>query len=509
VGAAEQPAWAFFSLPTRAWQLAAGGLLALTAPAWRRVPGIGADVLGWTGLLAIAFGCVVLGGATRYPGTAALLPVVGTVLVVAAGCAPAGRLGVGRLLSVRPMRALGRLSYAWYLWHWPVLLLASAVVGSPLSLPGRLVAAAVSAGLAAATLLLVENPVRFAGPLRRSAVRGLGVGAAVTAVGVTASLVLLAVVPPPVGSGPAVAAPRIAPPATPGSAAAQDPAQEAIKRVTAEVATAVAASADLGPVPANLTPPLASAADDEPPAFIDGCLRSWRYVGQPDCATGDVGSPMRIALVGDSHAVMWSPPMEHLATRRHWRLETMGKVLCPLVDLPIQSPYLGREYTECEQWRGQILARLTAERPALVILAAGHRYTPDYGFTPYSPAWLHGLGQTVRRLRAMAANVLVLGPVPDPHAVVPTCLSEHLDAVAACSPSRSTGVDDAGVRAEAQAVLAAGGHYAVLTDLFCTAQRCPVVVGNRLVFRDDNHVRVEYAAWMEPVLAAEVDAVLK
>ncbi len=122
------PSWAFFSLPTRAWELAVGGLVALTAGAWRHLPGPSAAVVGWGGLALIVVTCTQVGEATRYPGTAALLPVLGTALVIGAGCATTD-LGVGHFLSKPAMRSIGRLSYSWYLWHWPVLLLAPALFG--------------------------------------------------------------------------------------------------------------------------------------------------------------------------------------------------------------------------------------------------------------------------------------------------------------------------------------------------------------------------------------------
>jgi hypothetical protein len=115
-----------------------------------------------------------------------------------------------------------------------------------------------------------------------------------------------------------------------------------------------------------------------------------------------------VTLVGDSHASMWTPAFESLAEQRHWRLESLGKVTCPLLDLPLTSPYLGREYTECERWRGEILARLQAEHPRLVVLSMSRRYGEDFGFSVYRRAWLDSLTRTVARLRSTGAVVLVL-----------------------------------------------------------------------------------------------------
>ena len=198
------PSWAFFSLPTRAWELAIGGLVALTAGAWRKLPGPSAAIVGWGGLALIVVTCTQVGEATPYPGTTALLPVLGTALVIGAGCATPD-LGVGHLLSKPAMRSIGRLSYSWYLWHWPVLLLAPALFGQSLGLAGRLAMVVVSFGLAILTLHLIENPARFAPSLKDSAVRSLAVGGALTAVAVCVGLVLLMMRPVPVGHGTAPA----------------------------------------------------------------------------------------------------------------------------------------------------------------------------------------------------------------------------------------------------------------------------------------------------------------
>ena len=124
------PSVAFFSLPTRAWQLAVGGLVALTAGQWRRLPALPAAIAGWAGLALILLACTLLSTTTPYPGTAALLPVLGTALVIGAGCAAPSQ-GCGRVLALSPMRAIGRVSYSWYLWHWPVLVLAPRIAGPP------------------------------------------------------------------------------------------------------------------------------------------------------------------------------------------------------------------------------------------------------------------------------------------------------------------------------------------------------------------------------------------
>jgi peptidoglycan/LPS O-acetylase OafA/YrhL len=500
------PSLAFFSLPTRAWELAVGGLVALTANAWRRLTAVPAAIAGWAGLALILLACTALSTTTPYPDTAALLPVLGTALVIGAGCAAPSQ-GCGRALALPPMREVGRVSYSWYLWHWPVLLLAPPLLGHPLGLVGRLAAVLFSGGLAVLTLHLIENPVRFAAPLRRSGTRGLALGGAATAVAVCAGLALLVAVPVPVGRGAAAATLAVTAAASPAGHN-MDPFDAAVQHAFAQVQSAVAVSADLKAVPSNLDPPLADASADKSAMYVSGCLRNYLDVRQPDCVTGDTASTTIVTLVGDSHATMWSPAFQQVAAQRHWRQEILGKVACPLMNLPIISTYLHREYTECEQWRGQIIARLQVEHPRLVVLSMSRGYGAEFGFTSYDLAWMDSLTRLVTQLRGTGAEVLVLGPIPNVHPMVPTCLSGHLDDATACSPARSVVVNEPGIAAEAAATKAGGGQYVDITALFCTPVHCPVIVGNTLVYRDDNHLTMEYARVIAPVIGALADRAL-
>ena len=331
------PPVAFFSLPTRAWQLAAGGLVALTAGQWRRLPRRAAAITGWAGLGVILLACTQLSPATPYPGIAALLPVLGAALVIGAGCATPSQ-GCGRVLALSPMRAIGRISYSWYLWHWPVLLLAPALVGHPLGLAGRLAVALVSGALAVLTLRFIENPLRFAPRVRRSPLASLALGGAATAVAVCVGVALLgSSVHVPVGRGPA-ARPLTIAAAPPPTGSSMDAYDAAVQHAFAQVQAAVAASADLKAVPSNLDPPFADCGVEEKAYMGNGCLRTPFQAGQPECATGDTASTTTVALIGDSTAAMWNPAFQQIAAQRHWRLETLAKAACPSMNSPPPAP---------------------------------------------------------------------------------------------------------------------------------------------------------------------------
>jgi peptidoglycan/LPS O-acetylase OafA/YrhL len=515
------PLATYFSLPTRAWQLAAGALVALTADQWSRLPARAAVITGCVGLAMILLACTYYTPDIPYPGTAALLPVLGTALVLGAGCATPSQ-GVGRVLAWSPMRAAGRLSYSWYLWHWPVLVFAPILVGHPLGLAGKFVAGVfVSGGLGVLTLRFIENPLRYAAPLRRSPLKSLAVGGLASSVAACVGVALLMWVssipmPIPVGHGAQAPALTITPPPVPtgDNVAAYD---AAVENVFAQVQAAVAASAELKDVPSNLNPPLADAAGEVGAMMFNGCLRLPIQAGQPECAMGDTASKTTVAVVGDSHASMWIPAFQQVGTQRPWRIETMAKAACPMMDLPIANRFVAPlvEYLQhCEQWRGQVMDRLRAEHPRLIVVSVFRGYTATHsngflsGFTSYDPAWIDGLTRLVQQLRGTGAQVLVLGPLPHLNTAVPGCLSEHLDDATACSPPRSTAFNLPGMAAESAAVKAGGGQYADLAELFCTADRCPVIVGNTLVDVDAGHLTLEYSRLLAPALAALADRAL-
>ena len=175
-----QLAVAFFALPTRAWELLAGAALALATqgrpmPGWCVRPG---PWMAAAGLAAIGAAAAGMSRDSAHPGLVTLLPVVGTLLVLAGMLArPQARLA--RIMGSAPLRAVGARSYSLYLWHWPVLTLGHAL-GSAVGAPkGAWLALAVL--LSEAAYRWVESPARWRWAQRWSprAVLALGLGASV------------------------------------------------------------------------------------------------------------------------------------------------------------------------------------------------------------------------------------------------------------------------------------------------------------------------------------------
>jgi hypothetical protein len=222
------------------------------------------------------------------------------------------------------------------------------------------------------------------------------------------------------------------------------------------------------------------------------------------CAFADTSSPTSVVLFGDSHAAMWWPAVDGAANALGWQLDNWTKATCPPLELDVYSPELGRDFTECTEWREAVLQQIATVHPALVILGVARHYSTAYGFTVYGPQWLSGLSQMVTTIRRMGPQVMVMGPIPKPPADVPGCLSQHLTSATACTVPLSAGVNAAGQAAEKAAVSAAGGVYVPTEPWFCTATTCAVIVDNLLVYRDDNHLTATYSSFLTPVIEDEL-----
>jgi peptidoglycan/LPS O-acetylase OafA/YrhL len=511
------PPVAYFSLPTRAWQLAMGGLVAFTVVWWRKLPAPLSTAAGWSGLAMIGLGCVWITGASPYPGLPALLPTVGAALVIGAGCASAAR-GAGQLLGTAPMRWIGRVSYSWYLWHWPVLVLAPALLGHRLSIWSASSAVLLSLALAVLTLRYVENPVRFADRLRTSPRNSLLTGAAATMAAVLSAVAILLTTQTPAGRG-AEAAPlsvTVTPLPQGSPLRAYD---DAIDRAFAQVKVAVEEALTISEVPPNLTPTLDGQVAEMRSMQSGGCLRVAPLDSSPhpDCVSGNPDAPVTVALVGDSHAAMYNPTFEKLTAERNWRLIRMAKVACPILDLPSSKHFnsLSEELSRCAHWRKGVLDRLRAERPDLVAISSARSYGGDglgiwgqAGFDHFDSDWVGGLERFTAEMRAQGTQVLLLSPVPGSASLVPLCLSGHMDDPLACSYPIPPWASSAGRSKERAAVEAGGGQYLDTVPLFCARDRCPVIIGNSMVYYDANHLSRSYALALAPAIGAVVDRAL-
>ena len=166
---------AFYGVPARLWEFGCGGLLAVLP--FRSTPPAVRTASAAVGLALILLATMVLDNRTAFPGWIALIPVLGAVAVLYGAGAPGL---ANRILGWRPAQALGRLSYVWYLWHWPLLVFAATFPGGA-SLPVRLATAGVALGAAALTAAWIERPIRRSPYFAGRPVVTLGAGVLATA----------------------------------------------------------------------------------------------------------------------------------------------------------------------------------------------------------------------------------------------------------------------------------------------------------------------------------------
>jgi hypothetical protein len=272
---------AYFSTLTRGWELALGGMLALV-PASRlgvRSRWV-ASALAMGGLGAIAFATLRFGDDTLFPGYAALVPTLGTAAIIAAGFATTSA-GPARLLTLGPVRHVGRISYSWYLWHWPLLVFAAAIWGSLSTLEGIGVLAA-SYVPTVLTNRFVEKPFLYSEALTRFPRKALALGGACTATSVVLGLGLFALTP----TVPEAPEEEVA-----GARALQQ------DHTLQKSAKAVYPS-----------PRKAETKENRPQMYADGCHLTFPETQTPECVYGNRSSETTVVLFGDSHAMQWFPP---------------------------------------------------------------------------------------------------------------------------------------------------------------------------------------------------------
>jgi peptidoglycan/LPS O-acetylase OafA/YrhL len=448
-----QPA-AFFLLPSRAWQLGLGALLAVAVRAGFRVPASIARPIGWMGIAAVLGAAVLFSDSTSYPGWPALLPVAGTLAVLVSGASPGGG---NELLESSELRWFGKYSYSLYLWHWPLLVIAAAKAEVPLARlgsPTRAAMVGLSVVAAVATFHLVEQRVRFAPSLMASAPRSFALGVGLTVVSLLATMLLTSTVGMnqlPADSG-------------------RPPKPDGVRSTY---------------VPVGMRPSLLEGYHELPRLQRDGCMIYYEDVTPNPCRRDHSGP--RVVLLGDSHAAQWSTAL----LAGDWSVTTYLKATCPATGLPYELDYLKRAYTECERWNDSVVDEMAADPPDLVIIA---HYSRFYDGIVGRDEWLAATDRMTRRIGAFSP-VVVLRDTPDDERFTKTtdtaeCLGKHLDDVTPCEP-RNDDTDELAA-AEQRTVETAGGIY-VDPDVFvCPTDPCASVVGDIRVYRDTNHLTDTY-----------------
>ena len=363
---------AFFWMPSRLWELAAGGLLALAAtrlPRWSTLQGA---ALAAVGLAMVGFSTLTLETGSTFPGLAAVPVVFGTVLVVAAGSRAANP--VSSTLAVAPLVGIGKLSYSWYLIHWPLLTFARmATLESDLTRDALI--ALGSLGLAALSYRYVEQPARAQDwAIVKGSRRSLVAGAL--------TLVALAMV---------------------GALVLRDSAGFA--RLQMSVSEAQALEEDR------------TSRDRCPPKSNSEAV---------DCAF-DAGRNRSLLLMGDSHALAALPIAQEIAAELDWTLEVLWDTGCPFI-VGYASPDGMRSISgDCER-QNEINAEYIADNATriggILTTARTSSYLQSDDETETAAAtgaWSRSLGETIEGATRLDIPVIVMNDVPRFDHPVPQC----------------------------------------------------------------------------------------
>jgi hypothetical protein len=447
----------------------------VAAPLIATAPRIFKASISWVGLIGILAAAGWFTASTPFPGSAALLPVLSTGLVIAGRIGPSARFGAGALLGLAPLRFVGGVSYSFYLWHWPFLVIGAAYAINPLGLDVKLVLVAAAFVTAVATYFLFENPLRRSrrlwGP-RPSRSGGLALWPASLIVVLALSALGLNALGQVQVHQTAAAAPLSSP--TP---------PVSVLTIPQQVAASVEAAALNEPFP-RLFPSVDLLSVD----YFDlpGCIVPSGPITQGEiCPQGDLRASRSLILFGDSHAAVWLPALIPIAENEHWRL-------IPLIKDACVAGTWGSGV--CSQWYDWALGQARQQTPAVVIIGSCRN-------SCQLPSWGKDMRAAITSFRALGARVIVLGDPPGEDRDSVDCLLTPGATMRTCTfPLAAWKVS---LNADsAETVRSAGALYLDVQPWFCAIQMCPDVIGVVVAYRDTNHVTRTYVRELTQTLSA-------
>ncbi|WIB65216.1 acyltransferase family protein [Curtobacterium sp. MCBD17_040] len=499
VDTAASPASAYFVTTTRAWEFGAGGILAFITAHRRKPRRHIAATMSWTGIAIVALTLVVFTPATPFPSYTALLPVVGTLLVIAAGT-PHIWWSPTQVARLRPVQWLGAISYSLYLWHFPLLTILPLELKHPLGTKSKIAVIVVAVLLAVLTKRFVEDPGRTWKVLvNRRPLITIGATVAVTV------LVL---------SGGGVA--TIATNHSIAAQAAEARAELAKLKSCAGARAIESLSTCPDPfTPNTLTDPAFAATDiGKGVATVDPCKQGLTQTAVMTCRIGDTTAPTRIvALVGDSHAGQLLEPLDIYGAAHGIEFVTYLKSFCAGLGAPgvaAAGNGVRADVDSCAAWGVSVQHDILANTRIQSVVFAD--FTQSYASTgaPWRPATATDFENVWRPLLASGKGVIAIRDTPNAAQIdVPQCVAQHISDVDPCS----TPLAEAEPAPAANPMLVAAAAMPEvktvdLTSLFCTGATCHSVIGGLVVYFGWHHMDATFARTTAPYVGAAIDALV-
>jgi peptidoglycan/LPS O-acetylase OafA/YrhL len=365
---AKAPIWAFYSLPTRAWELGLGALILFipkSALNKRSVP----KTLGvWIAFIILAYASLTFSDKTPFPGANALLPTLGATLAIAliASWPPI----LNDISKLRFIQWLGEISYPFYLWHWPILVLPSTRFGRPLTLLERALLIVLTALLADLTHRFVEKPIARRDISERKILR-LSISGTFMCGALSLAILFSSSDTIGLGNGRSVS-----------------------------IATVM----------------------EKPKVYLDDCHVNNGETISGECTYGDKNSKRTIVLYGDSHAAQWFPALEKIATDNGLKLISLTKSACPAPE--VKKVEVGAyKNGDCFAWRKNAINRIAKLDPEAVLLSGFQHFDfPDY-FPSREVWWSQGQQVAFNHLVGRAKKLIYITDTPHPVRDIPNCLA--------------------------------------------------------------------------------------
>jgi peptidoglycan/LPS O-acetylase OafA/YrhL len=457
------PTVAFYELPSRAWEFAAGGLLALLPVSRASVGTRCAVACGIVGIVLILGTAVLVKGGAGFPGWIALFPVAGALATLFAG-ANAPQRGISAALSAAPLQFVGARSYSWYLWHWPFVVFAG-LLFPDITVGGRVAAAIASLLAATLTFRLVERPIRENPYLNARSGLSLGVAGGATLLTIAASWTLIIF------------------------------GREQLT-LDQKFQSIGAATTDFGDISKD-------------------CWSEGHSFDVKVCEFGASGAPQTLVLFGDSHAWQWVNPMRTAANVEGWRLITVLRPGCAASD--INPHHLSTTADHCKEWRTRAIEKIIAMRPSAVVMASYNGATLRGDLitaTLMSTEEIRlGTRRTLEQLSPAGVPIVVLRDTPLPPFNIPACIARAVGrphAGESCDFDASVALNEAAFSAErASADGLTNIYFLDMNDLICPGSSCPATQREVIVYRDENHLTGAFAEMLAPMVRTRLFQLLR
>ncbi|MEI8287382.1 MAG: acyltransferase family protein [Actinomycetes bacterium] len=362
------PIWAFYSLPTRAWELGIGALLLFIPESFNLKRARVKTLSVWLGLFALTISVFAFSERTAFPGYNALLPTIGAALMIASITFWPPILN--DLSKLRVVQWLGEISYPFYLWHWPLLVLPSTRFGRPLTLLERIFFILITALAADLTHRYLEKPIAARSFSSKTVFRSSVIA---TALCIFAAFAILSTDNSAIGlkNGKSIS--------------------------------------------------IASVMQ-KPQVYLDDCHVNNGEVKSGLCTYGDTNSSKTIVLYGDSHAAQWFPALEKLAKESGFKLVSLTKSACPAPE--VKKVEMGAyKNADCFKWRANSLKRIHDLNPDAVILSGFQHFELPGGLGSRQTWWANGQLSAYSHLLGSSKNLIYISDTPQPKKDIPNCLA--------------------------------------------------------------------------------------